>query len=375
MSRGAAGVFTGDHPGSRMPRFPWRGHFSPVCVVRRVMTRQPATSDRCAALLAEGAARKSIGRICRSLAAGMGLTCVMFLSGCSWMQALVQQKKTDDAASLALLRDADRLLPRESESTLLSNLKENPRDFARRRQLAELLLAQNRPDEAVAQLERIVLLDEADVETRVRLAGACRLAGQTADARRHLESALAINPSHRDALVLKGDIAESTGQVNDALEAYHQALAVDSSSVVARLKIAGLLLRSERGHQAAPLLRSVCACDTVTAEETMQAEWMLGLAYGHEERWTDAVEVLSSAIQARGTEATADDWYCLAYAHYRSGDRRQSWQSVSRALSLHPRHPDSLALAKTLQQEQTTEGASLVQTSHIVHSSEHDSGG
>ncbi|MCA9115687.1 MAG: tetratricopeptide repeat protein [Planctomycetaceae bacterium] len=293
------------------------------------------------------------------------LTFASGLTGCAWVDAFVQREPVESRQLAAMAAEAERTRPGAAEELLLlRGLRENPRDQDLRLQLADLLLEQDRAGEAVEQLEQVIATSSNDADARVRLARACRLTGQQTDARRHVDAALSIDPSHPQALLLQGEFAAESGRISDALEAYHHVLAVDSSNVTARLRIASLLLRSERCDQAAPLLRSVCASDCVTGEESAQARWLLGLAYGHEQRWTDAVHVLSSAIIERGETATADDWYRVAYARYRAGDREQSWDAVRQALDLQPDHINSLALAEMLRRESLQLETTIVQTGH-----------
>jgi tetratricopeptide (TPR) repeat protein len=65
-----------------------------------------------------------------------------------------------------------------------------------------------------------------------------------------LEEVLSLNPHHSEALVRKGATLERLHKLNEAIECYDQAIAVDDTMTIAYLHKGGLCNRLERFKEA-----------------------------------------------------------------------------------------------------------------------------
>ena len=181
----------------------------------------------------------------------------------------------------------------------------------------------------------------------VELARAYLQSSQPSRAAGPLADALEADEQNVEALLLMGQLAELEDRQNDALETYHRILQQQPEHFAAKMRLAAIQLRSKNPEQAAPLLRSICQCPLSTTEQQAQALWMLGLAYGREQRWQDAENALARAIEHR-TNVTADDWYRLGFVHYHLQELEAVERDLQRVFALQPQHPGGMALAAAI---------------------------
>jgi len=247
-------------------------------------------------------------------------------------RAQVAQQQGDAELAESLLKEAVRVSPGSAENY---------------RGLAQLHMERRDIDGAVEHLRRSLQADPNDPLTHFHLAQVLFHRGEYDEADSSLSKVLQLDPSHGAALMLKGALAERQGRGQVALAAYHQVLAAEPDNVEARLRVAGIHLRSEKPENAAHVLRSICQCPYATQQEKCDAQWRLGKAYGRQERWSKAAESISAALKTK-PQPTADDWYELADAWYRAGDPHQAHTAIRHALELEPQHANSIALAQHL---------------------------
>ena len=229
-------------------------------------------------------------------------------------------------------------------------LEETPNDPHLHRELARLLLCQQQFHAAVEHLEQAVEHNPDDVEANVELAKLYIEHQLPQAAVERLDSALQNDPKHTTALLLRAKLAEHLHDPQTAIETYHRLLCCDPNHVEARVRIARLQLEENQPNLAAPLLRSVCQCSRANCNEIADARWSLGVAYGQERRWPDAVEALSCAAEYR-EPMSADDWYRLAYARTQLEDWKGARQDLGRALHLNPRHENAQAMLGVLNRQ------------------------
>lgn len=115
----------------------------------------------------------------------------------------------------------------------------------------ELLLAQGRPREAVAQFELATTAPDEDAYLLSRLAYAELLADQRASSLRTLAQAAALDPCSEAVWLTRGAIAEHDDDLAAARAAYRHASACAPRSAKSELALAELL--AERGAHAAAL--------------------------------------------------------------------------------------------------------------------------
>jgi len=271
------------------------------------------------------------------------------LWGCSWL------RKTDhesDARTRQLIEIAQHAedkgdLKRAAE-VLKRAAQENPTDPHVHRKLGRILLTQGNAAAALELLQFAAAKNPDDPSDHLELARALRALKRDDEAEKAVNDSLALEPDFVEALVFKADLVERQHRLDLALETYYRVLAIKPNHVDAQVRIAAIQLASGKAGQAAVLLRSVCGSSATTEEEKANALSALGMSYGKQRRWGDAVVGLYEANQIRGN-TTADDWYRLAYARFRNGDARGAWQDLEVAVSRQSDHPPSLAMATVLQ--------------------------
>jgi tetratricopeptide (TPR) repeat protein len=268
--------------------------------------------------------------------------------GCTWARKLTSRSAGQARELADLAQQAQERGESEEALDLLNEaVQKNPDDAEIHRQIARILLGQGDDDTAVTHLRRAVACNPDDTQCHVQLAGVLFRAGRQEAAEAAVNAALETDPENIEALMLRADLAEHLGQDSVALGTYHQILSCDPGNIEAKLRAATIQVTAEKPKRAAPLLRSLCQCADATPQQLADAEWALGIAYGQEARWVDAADSLLAALPRR-KQATADDWYRLAYSRYRAGDLQRARENLLTALSLSPEHQNALAMASVL---------------------------
>jgi tetratricopeptide (TPR) repeat protein len=274
-------------------------------------------------------------------------------SGCS-LPKNTWFAKTDEAQQLATqARQAqDQGDCKQAEHLLTAAVKTNPRDGETRLELSELLLEQGSSDAAIRHLRQLAQQNPDDPRPVVRLAEATYARGDLVESGKLIDRALRMDPSHVDALLLRGRLYEHRRQDTEALTAYCRAFQADNERVEPQLRMADVHLRRQHPRQSGPLLRSLLERTDLTSQERTRAEWLLGQSYALEHRWPEAAESLNAAAARR--RMSADDWYQLAYAAWQSHDATLARQSAAAALQINPEHEAALTMSNLLGQQTAT---------------------
>lgn len=298
--------------------------------------------DPCASAPSRSA-RGGKGRCARLLVLLATVSCL----GCSWWQRWSLPENRSAQHLLEQSRDAESAGDlRQARALLEQAVRRDPRDSEVRRRLARLLADAGEVEAALPHAAAAAEASSDDPEPWVRLAELQMAREDWTAAEKSLDRAVARDARHVPALLAKARLEERRGRPEAAVAACHQALHADPELTEGRLLLAKLHLESQRPRQAAPLLRTVIDGPGVSAERRAEAQRLLGLAYGAEARWDDA----AAAFEAAGRDGplSADDWYRLAYAHYRSGRSDAAGAALARLAQVDPRHPGGAALGERL---------------------------
>ena len=103
--------------------------------------------------------------------------------------------------------------------------------------LADFLMLQNRPDEAIPELERLRKNQATERDAGRRLAQAFAIRGALADADRVIGELLHSNAADSDALLLNGQLLNSRGKKDEALAQFVKAAAADPNSAQAQFAL------------------------------------------------------------------------------------------------------------------------------------------
>lgn len=280
-----------------------------------------------------------------------GTTALLLLipvSGCAWLQ----RSSTHQAVKCQELRDQAQQAERSgdlSEAILLLSqaVQINPRDAEAHQRLGQLMFAQGRHAEAVPHLKYAASLSPDDAVGWIRLARAqrkCRASGVAAES---LDLALKLEPQNVNALLMSAALEQQLSGDQAAMELYHRVLAVDPQCTEALSQLAQIHLQERQADLATPILRSLLQKSDLSPTATSETRWRLGIAYGAQKRWPDAIDSLKPSLSTPQHNA-AHDWYRLAYAAYQAQDTRQTKHAVQQALALEAKHEPSLRLAAVL---------------------------
>lgn len=295
----------------------------------------------------------------RTLELGLLTSICLLFAGCGWLPSFIQHstdksvRLTDEARQACEKGDHER-----ARQLLVRAAEVAPDDPDVQYRIARVLLLAGDTNEAVKHLQYATRHGIDDPDAYLELARVLLDARRYGECQEMIDSALRLVPTHVPAQLLAGRLAELRHKDDEALAIYYRVLGNDPSDVEAMLRVADVLVRSDRPGQAAPLLRSVVESDRISPVDQARAHWTLGLIYGREHRWAESATQLAAAADAR-PELPADEAYQVAYAWWEAGDRERARQFVTRTLAVSPQHADALALAAALRQ-----GESASQTAY-----------
>lgn len=283
-----------------------------------------------------------------SLVCGLSVGCAHFAD--SPQETAAQSQRVIKRALAA----EDRGDMRAAESILAQALAKNPHDEETRWELVKLLLERGSTDAAITHMQYLVDQQPDDERSYVQLARTLYQQKRYSDASPLVKLALSLNPNSAEALVLKGMLDERDLNDDSALEAYYRVLLNEPESVEALARIAAIHVRHGKPEEAAPLLRFAQESCPVSSSQSREIQWLLGVAYAQNERWTEAAAALYAGLPI--DHPTADAYYRLAYARYRAGDTEGALQDAARALAIQPQHPSAASLCAQLNPAQTLPG-------------------
>jgi|GEM_PF-1285991 len=272
-------------------------------------------------------------------------------SGCSGWRQKMAVRDSESQDLVEQVRVATESGRQEQAAELLKQaVSSNPNNSAVRQQLSEFLITNGYSEEAIQQLKKTMVLTPDDPKPYIDLAYLLHEKKQYTDALKNLELGLNLDPTNIRALLLKGKLEELAGLNPAAVETYHRVLQVDPYNIVSRLNLAALQIKQGEPNRATPILRPICHNTAATIDQRAEAQWMLGVAYGAEQRWSDSVASLELALKNR-TDASADDWYRVAYASLQANQMEKVYQAVTQSLTLNPVHTESNRLSNYLTQQ------------------------
>ncbi|MCH7687681.1 MAG: tetratricopeptide repeat protein [Planctomycetes bacterium] len=288
------------------------------------------------------------------------------LSGCAFSQSPLDEPLLESQRLVARSRQAEKRGDLNSAKRLLEHAAEiNSEDASILHQLARLQSESGESQQAIERLRYAVTKNPQDTAAFVELSRILMQQNRYPEANQTLKAALQLDPNHIEALMLSGSWEERHNQTSLAMETYHRVLGIDSDHVEAKLKIALLQMKSGAIDRAAPTLRWICQSDRADEAKQTEAYWSLGILYGLQDRWSDAVDSLSAALSKRKT-ISADDWYRLAYARYKAGDKNGAGRNLQTALRNNPNHAAALAMAAALQYETDLQDGRIINVGAVA---------
>lgn len=160
------------------------------------------------------------------------------------LRAVLKTSPRDTVAqSLLAMVLAQTGRPDEARTLIRKAIKREPARAPYHDTHGNILLALQQPAEAVAAYRRALTLDPAQAGTWFNLGRAQSLIGQFEAARESFGRVLAVQPQHLAALLQRGDLALRAGDLAAARQDLDAAVAIDGTSVAARV----LLARTRQG--------------------------------------------------------------------------------------------------------------------------------
>jgi tetratricopeptide (TPR) repeat protein len=283
--------------------------------------------------------------------------CVPLAAGCGWLPIFSRHSAEESARLTEQARQAcERGDQQQARQLLTRAVAVAPDDPEIQRNIGRGLLLAGDTQEAIKHLHRMTRRGVDDPDTYLDLARILYEQRRYRECEEMVDSALRLLPTHAEAQLLKGRLAEVKKKDEEALAIYYRMLAADPSATEATLRVSDLLVRTGQPSQAAPLLRRIADCDRVTPTEQARAHWVLGQIYAKDHRWADATEQLSSAAELH-KGLSADECYQVAYAAWEAGLHDKSKEFLWKALALDPKHADALALAAAFREGDATQTA------------------
>jgi len=297
--------------------------------------------------LDDGLSTLDVGRIRRPV---LGLLLCAAIAGCGWLPSLVRSSADKSVRLTEEARQACENGDRERARQLLARAAEIASgDPEVERRIARVLLLSGDTNEAVKHLRYATQHGVDDPDAYLELARVLLDSRRYDECQEMVDSALRLVPTHVQAQLMAGRLAELRHKDDEALEIYYRLLGNDPSAIEATLRVADVLVRMDRTSQAAPLLRTVVDSDRISPLEQARAHWALGLIYGRDHRWAESAAQLTAAAALR-PELSAEESYEVAYAWWEAGDRDKAQEYVLRTLAVSPQHADALALSTVLRQ-------------------------
>lgn len=260
-----------------------------------------------------------------------GLTC---LPGCTWWREARDSLAHSQTLYRRALESESRGDYPEAVKLLHDSIAATPDDPELRWELARMQLDHGDTNDALQELRFLVRNYPDDARAYMSLAKTLLERNRAEDAARLADLAIAVDSHSAEALMLRGQIAEVRGDVELARETYHQILLDQPELVEVRLRLANLELEQGEVRIAAAFLRDTLSNYPLTDEQHCWGQWLLGSAYAHEERWSEAASALALGLPANN--ATSKQHYELAFACYQAGDVSRARAELNAVLRAEP---------------------------------------
>jgi tetratricopeptide (TPR) repeat protein len=147
----------------------------------------------------------------------------------------------------------DAKLIEQAESLYNQCLDLQPNHVDCHRGLAVLLAESGRPDRAMALLRNWATTNPQMADPRIELSRLNQEFGQTKLAEQYLDEALALNPNDYRAWTARGQMRESSGDLNQAIQNYQQSLAINSLQPELYQRVASLNVKIAQNSMAQPV--------------------------------------------------------------------------------------------------------------------------
>ncbi|MEX1229535.1 MAG: tetratricopeptide repeat protein [Planctomycetaceae bacterium] len=287
-------------------------------------------------------------------------------SGCSWMSSFSQRQVMESKSLAKRARSAEQSgNHRQAEEMLLEAIQKSPDDGELQLQLAKSYLSNGEKVLGLAALEAAAEVQPENQEIYKLWAQTLIEDGRYDDALRPLKLGLNQDPAYIELWMLKGYCEEQAERYQQAFDSYQRVVQNAPEHSAARVRMAQIQIHWGRPSLAAPLLRAALQDANLAEERRAEAWWLLGVVYGQEKRWHDAIHALKKGIKETD-ELGPEKAYRLAYAEYQAGNYDAAGKQADELLARHPDHQPTKLLLQVLQMNDPASASAadaIVQTS------------
>ncbi|MDA0834797.1 MAG: tetratricopeptide repeat protein [Planctomycetota bacterium] len=236
---------------------------------------------------------------------------------------------------------------RQAEHMLLEAIQKNPDDGDLRLQLAKSYLSNGEKELGIAALQSAA--EDLPENHHIYKLWAQTLIddGRYDEALVPLQLGLNQDPTFIELWMLKGSCEVQTERYQQAFDSYQRVVQIAPDHSSARLRMAQIQIQWGRPSLAAPLLRAALQDSNLSDDRRSEAWWLLGVVYGQEKRWHDAVLALKKGLQD-ADETNLEKTYRLAYAEFQAGDYDAAGREADKVLASDPDHQSAKLLKQVL---------------------------
>ncbi len=275
--------------------------------------------------------------------------CLAFSSGCLLVgreKPVSKQVATSRQLSQKGISALDRGEWDNGETLLAQSVKACPADPEPRRHYAEALWHRGARDRGLAEMREARRLSGEDPALTVRLGEMCFALGRMNEADALADEAIDVSPRLATAWALRGQVAQATGRLDDALSCYHRGIEYQRDDRSLLYLTAEIYRQQGRPERALSMLEALR--DSYPAgEEPQHVLYLQGLAFVALTRYDDAAESLTLAL---GRETPSAELYCrLAEAQLLAGRTPEANAAVQQALALDPHHEPSRLVGQRIE--------------------------
>ncbi len=265
------------------------------------------------------------------------------------MTAFTQRQAHESKALATKAKSAEQAGKHQhAEQLLLTAIQKNPEDVDLRLQLAKSYLAKGETQLAVAALQKASEVQPENQKIYELWAQVLITNGQFDDALIPLNLGLRQKPNQVELLMMKGHCDERSERYQQAFDSYQRVVHIDPNHCSARVRMAQIQINWGKPNLAAPLLRAAIQDPNLDDDTRTEAWWLLGIVYGQEGRWQDAVTALRTSAKTK-EKLDAEEGYRLAYAEFQAGEIGDALDRATEILKSQPDHQPTRAMLKILQ--------------------------
>ncbi|MBC7659447.1 MAG: tetratricopeptide repeat protein [Chitinophagaceae bacterium] len=282
--------------------------------------------------------------------------------------AMVERFHSYSAIPLTLASEAKMLLEAREGNALLKFLRESkqasfkynqkmidakieelyesyPHDPKVKMEYANLLIRQESYQKAVVLAHELLNKDPMNLRASTILSRAKLKMGQFDEALTIMNRSNVLSPSNADRLVMMGDALYGKGDLNAALNSYHQALNIDAEKMPeAGRQVGRIKLAQGELEEAVMFFKSAVSEDEAAGFFNNAAVQSARTGV-----FADALKLYESALQTLKTDRLKPTiFFNIALTHVRLNDTEGAIKALKRALHYDPNHDKALTLMEKI---------------------------